>query len=300
MIDPITYSELLAGDVMGNIYESFAGLDGGGNVAASLATSWEAHDDTRGFRFHLRSGVTFHSGRTFTAADVKWSLEQLLIPGNRGGLNAKYAASIEGADAVQSGDTEELSGITIVDELTLDVRFREAEVLFPIYPIYLMDRGVVDAHGEDWSSKVSAGTGPFAFVEWRRGQVLRLRAHDGYWGGRPAIDGVDFMIVPSYETAISMYEAGELDLAVVEPPFTRRVVKDPRLEPELLMTPAAQIQYMGMNQTLYEPFTDIRVREAICRAIDLVPQRVRESGGRTPRPPSAPCRGRRATRPPRC
>ena len=66
-----------------------------------------------------------------------------------------------------------------------------------------------------------------------------------------------------------MYEAGELDLAVVEQPFTRRVVKDARLEPDLLMTPAAQIQYLGMNQNLYEPFKDIRVREAICRAIDL-------------------------------
>ena len=134
MIDPITYSELLSGDVLGNIYESFARLDAEGNVVPSLATSWVAHEDNRGFRFHLRADVSFHSGRTLTAADVKWSLEQLLIPGNRGGLNAKYAASIEGAGAVQSGDTEELSGITAVDELTLDVRFREAEVLFRSIP----------------------------------------------------------------------------------------------------------------------------------------------------------------------
>ena len=227
MVDPITYSELLSGDVSGNIYESFARLDAEGNVVPSLATSWVAHEDNRGFRFHLRADVPFHSGRTLTAADPA------------------------------------------VDELTLDVRFREAEVLFPIYPIYIMDRGVVDEHGDDWWRKVSAGTGPFSFVEWRRGQVVRLEAHDEYWGGRPAIDGVEFLIVPSFETAISMYEAGELDLAVVEQPFTRRVVKDARLEPDLLMTPAAQIQYLGMNQNLYEPFKDIRVREAICRAIDL-------------------------------
>ena len=149
------------------------------------------------------------------------------------------------------------------------MRFREAEVLFPIYPIYIMDRGAFYDHGEDWPSKVSAGTGPFSFMEWRRGQVVRLAVHDEYWGARPNIDGVDFLIVPSYETAISMYEAGELDLAVVEQPFTRRVVKDARLEPDLLITPAAQIQYLGMNQNLYEPFKDIRVREAICRAIDL-------------------------------
>ena len=148
MIDPITYSELLSGDVIANIYESFAALDAEGNVVPSLATSWEAHEDNRGFLFHLRPDVTFHSGRKLTSADVKWSLEQLLIPGNRGGLNAKYAESIEGAEGVQAGETKELSGITIIDDLTLEVRFHEAEVLFPIYPIFIMDRGVVAEHGE--------------------------------------------------------------------------------------------------------------------------------------------------------
>lgn len=55
MIDPITYFELLAG----NMYESFSGLDADGNVVPFLATSWEAHDDNRGFRFHLRARVSF-------------------------------------------------------------------------------------------------------------------------------------------------------------------------------------------------------------------------------------------------
>jgi peptide/nickel transport system substrate-binding protein len=258
MIDPITYSELYAGDVLGNIYESFTGLDAEGSVAPALAASWEPHEDNRGFRFHLREGVRFHSGRELTAADVKWSFEQLLVPGNRGGLNAKYAASIEGAEDVESGKTTELSGVTIVDDHTLDVRFRHAEVLFPIYPLYIMDR-----------ADVSAGTGPFAFSEWKRGQVVRLRAHRDYWGGAPGIDGVDFVIVPTDETAISMYEAGELDVASVEPPATRRVLADERFAGERMTKPAAQIQYLGMNQNLYPPFRDVRVREAICRSLDL-------------------------------
>lgn len=269
MIDPITYSELLAGDVIGNMYESFTGLDADGNVVPSLATSWKAHDDNKGFRFHLRAGVRFHSGRELTADDVKWSLEQLLLPGNRGGLNAKYAATIEGAEDVESGTTRDLRGVTVLDDHTLDVRFRAPEVLFPIYPIYIMERRAVEQGGEGWATRVSAGTGPFAFAEWKRGQAVRLRAHREYWGGAPEIEGVDFLIVPSDETAISMYEAGELDVAAVKPPATRRVLKDERFRAELLTKPAAQIQYLGMNQALYPPFRDIRVREAVCLALDL-------------------------------
>ena len=268
MIDPITYSELLAGDVIGNMYESFAALDESGETVPSLATSWEVHEDHLGFRFHLRRGVRFHSGRELTGHDVAWSLAALLIPGNRGGLNAKYAAAIEGADAVRAGETDALSGVTVVDDHTVDIRFGAPEVLFPIYPIYIMDRGIEAEHGKQWWRSASAGTGPFRFESWDRGRSVRLAAHEAYWDGAPQVAGVDFYIVPSDETAISMYEADELDLVLPKPPATRRVLQDPSFEDERVVVPSAQIQYLGMNQSLYEPFRDIRVREAVCRALD--------------------------------
>jgi ABC-type transport system substrate-binding protein len=68
MVDPITYSELVAGDVMKNLYEGFTEIDKDGNVIPALAVRWEANPDNRGFRFHLRKGVKFHSGREFTAS----------------------------------------------------------------------------------------------------------------------------------------------------------------------------------------------------------------------------------------
>src|SRR5262245_31766277 len=90
MVDPITYSELVAGDVMKNLYEGFTEIDKDGNVVPALAVRWEASPDNKGFRFHLRKGVKFHSGREFTAKDVKWTFEQILLPGNKGGLTLTY------------------------------------------------------------------------------------------------------------------------------------------------------------------------------------------------------------------
>ena len=46
------------------------------------------------------------------------------------------------------------------------------------------------------------------------------------------------------------------------------MLKDRRFKDELIQVPAAQIQYLGMNQTQYAPFEDVRVREAICIAVD--------------------------------
>lgn len=269
MIDPITYSELVAGDVMGNMYEGFTGIDANGKVVPALAESWEAHDDNLGFTFHLRPGVKFHSGRDFTAKDVKYTLEELLKPGNKGGLNARYLDNVVGAEAVKNGDTTDLEGVTVKDDLTVDIRFSQPEVLFPIYPIWFMDSGIVDELGADWAQKASAGTGPFKFAGWNRGQDVKLVANTDYWGEGPFIEGVDFEIVPTDDTAISMFEADELDLVYINNAAEgRRILRDPQFADNLIKVPAAQIRYLGLNQTQYEPFKDKRVREAICKAID--------------------------------
>ncbi len=271
MIDPVTYSALIAGDILKNIYQGFTDTDENGRIVPVLAERWEAHPDNLGFRFHLRRNVVFHSGRPFTARDVKYTLEQLLIPGNRGGLARQYVERVEGARAVIDGQTRELSGVRIVDDHTLDVRFTAPDVLFPIYPFMFFDSATIAERGLPYFQQTSAGTGPFKFVQWRRGQDVRVEAHRQYWGGAPRVDGVTWVIVPSDETAITMYEAGELDVLNLTGgggDVARRAMRDSRLRPQAITSPVAQINFLGMNQNLYAPFRDRRVREAFCISID--------------------------------
>lgn len=268
MVDPITYSELVAGDVMGNIYEALTGLDASGKVVPMLAESWEPLEGNLGFRFNLRKGVKFHSGRDFGAKDVKYTFEQLLTPGMKGGLGARYLNVILGAEAVKDGTASELEGITIVDDHTIEIAFTKSDVLFPVYPIYIMDAGIVEEHGDDWATKASAGTGPFKFVSWTLGQSVDLDAFANYWGGEPAIDGVNFLVVPDANTAMSMFEADEIDLLYAPPELNRRILTDDALSAETLKVPAAQIRYLGMNENVYEPFKDVRVRQAVCMSLD--------------------------------
>ncbi len=268
MMDPITYSEIVAGDVLTNIYEGFSQVEDDGRVTPALATRWEMFDDAKGWRFHLRRGVKFHSGREFTANDVKFTMETLMTPGMKGGLTTTYLKSIVGAKAMSDGAAREIAGIKIVDDYTVEIRLTEADVLFPIYPFYFMDRRVPAEHGPDWMTKVSAGTGPFKFVHWKRGVEIKLDAHKDYWGGAPTIEGVQFLIVPSGDTTVTMFDAGEIDFAYIPESAVRRVMTDPRYKDVLIQAPRAQARYLGMNQNLYAPFKDRRVREAVSIAID--------------------------------
>jgi peptide/nickel transport system substrate-binding protein len=268
MVDPITYSELVSGDILQNVYEGFVGLDDDGNIAPALATSWTADADNLGFTFKLRDGVKFHSGRPFTAKDVKYTFEELLKPGSKAGLGAEYLDTVIGAEEMKAGSATDLKGVEIVDDLTVHVRFTRATVLFPIYPFLIMDSGIVAEAGPEWYLKVSGGTGPFKFVSWDRGQSVKIAANKDYWGGAPKVDGVDFLIVPSGDTAVSMYEADEIDVVYADPATVRRILKDSQFDGQTIDSPAAQVQYLGMNQNLYPPFKDIRVRHAVCIAFD--------------------------------
>jgi oligopeptide transport system substrate-binding protein len=268
MIDPVTYSELVAHDVMGPLYEGFTSTAADGTAVPALALSWTGSADGKVLTFRLRPEVHFHSGRIFGAKDVKYTFEALLCPGSKGGLNAPLLANVTGAKDFAAGKATEIAGVKVIDPLTVEVDFDKPDVLFPIYPFQFMDAGIVAEQGPDWMTKVSAGTGPFKFVTWKRGVEVDEAANPAYWGGAPKIDGIRFVIVPSGDTAVSMYDAGELDFVVVPENAYHRVLDDPRYSAGLIKVPKAQINYLGMNQALYAPFRDARVREAISLVIN--------------------------------
>ncbi|HYB11143.1 MAG TPA: ABC transporter substrate-binding protein [Alphaproteobacteria bacterium] len=267
-IDPITYSELNSYQILEQVYEGFTAITPDGRAVPALAESWSPLASGDGFRFKLRKGVKFHSGRPFTAKDVKYTFEQLLRPGAQGGLSVQYLANIIGADEMRAGKATELTGVIIVDDYTVDVSFTRPDVLFPIYEFFFMDSGIVGERGPDWMTKVDAGTGPFIFKKWERGTEVDLVANPDYWGGAPKISGVQFLIIPTGDTALSQYDAGELDLVSLPENAYRRALSNPDYAKEIIKVPKAQVRYMGMNQKLYAPFKDQRVREAISLSID--------------------------------
>jgi oligopeptide transport system substrate-binding protein len=267
-MDSIANSDKVANVILKNVYEGFTEERGDGTIVPALATSWDVLSQGRAIRFHLRTGVLFHSGRAFTAKDVKYTFETLLAPESRSGVTAEYLDDVVGAADVRSGKTKELEGVRIIDDHTVEIRFTKPDVLFPIYPIQFMDSGIVAELGPDWMSKASAGTGAFKFKRWRRGEEVDLEANQSYWGGAPKIDGVRFLIVPNLDTALSQYDAGELDVLDVQEAIFRRVLRDASYADQIQKTPRAQSRYLGMNQNLYAPFKDIRVRQAISLSID--------------------------------
>lgn len=269
-IDPFVFPGLVSSGVLRQVYEGFTAIDDAGNAVPALATRWESPDGGRTWRFTLRPDVRFHSGRPFTAADVLWTWEHHLTRKPQPGYSTFYLRGVEGAAALQQGTAASLAGVEIPDPYTLVVRLTEPDALFPLYPFLFVDRGMEAEFGPAWHERASGGTGPFRLVSWQHGESVRLEAHAGYWGGAPAVEAVSLTVLPDTNTLLARYDAGELDVAPLPDNAVRTVVRQPRYDGQIAAFARAQVRYLALNQDLYPPFRDRRVREAVGLALDRV------------------------------
>jgi ABC-type transport system substrate-binding protein len=266
--DPFSFFGLTTYNILSQVYEGFTALTPDGRVNPALATSWQTSDGGLTWRIALRQGVRFHSGREFTADDVRWTLTEMLKPRRQPGIGAFELRRVVGAGEVREGRSEGLAGVTVVDRYTVEVRFVEPDALFPLVPFFFVDSGIEAEGGPGWANHISAGTGPFRLTAWRRNQEVVLTANHDYWGGPPGVETVRFAVIPHPETLLARYDAGDLDFAVIPESMARSVVGDPRYADRRLTFPRSQLRYLGLNQALYPPFRDGRVRQAVALALD--------------------------------
>ena len=76
------------------LFDGLTAHDGENNVVPGLAESWDFDEQTNTYTFHLKSGVTWHDGEPFTAADVKFTIEAIMNPDN-GSENAPNFEDVE-------------------------------------------------------------------------------------------------------------------------------------------------------------------------------------------------------------
>ena len=77
-LDPSEAFTFEALEVVGNVFETLTRLDRSARIVPWLASSLEAEDGGRRYRFRLRPGLRFQDGRPCTSRDVRHSFERLL------------------------------------------------------------------------------------------------------------------------------------------------------------------------------------------------------------------------------
>lgn len=256
-LDPPRGNDIRSLQVIEQIYDTLVVQGEDLELQPALAESWEQLDD-RTWEFRLRSGVVFHNGEPFTAADVKFTYDRILDPDTGSPV------------AFLLGPVKE---VEVVDDLTVRIR---TEV--PFAPIVrhlahpamsILNEKAVREAGDNYGTRVAVGTGPFRFVEWVRGSHIVLERNPDWWGGDVLSEKIVFRIIPDDTVRAIELETGGVDIAFNLDPIDRmRLEGDPNVNISVVET--ASTTYIGFN-VQKPPFDDVRVRRAIAHAIDVDP-----------------------------
>jgi ABC-type transport system substrate-binding protein len=274
-LDPACASDAGSAEYIVEVFSGLVGFDPDLNVVPDVAESFEASPDGTVYTFHLRSNVLFHdASRRVTAGDFKFSIERALNPDTLSTVGEVYLNDIVGADAYADGDADEVSGLKVIDDNTLEITINEPSAFFLYkltYPTsYVVDqREVREAtcfEGAEWTLNPN-GTGPFKLDEWELGQKITLVSNDGYYlEPKPSLAKVTYLL--SGGSALTMYENDEIDLTGVGVNDIERI-SDPNeaLNAEFHQFDSLDVFYIGFN-TEEPPFDDVKVRQALAMAID--------------------------------
>ncbi len=272
-LDPYSYGDTFTLSVLNHVYEGLVRYTGDLKIEPALAESWETVSPTV-WRFKLRQGVKFHNGNPFTADDVVASLER-----------------VTHADSPLKGNLPAYKSSKTIDDFTVEI-----EVNGP-YPLLLNDLTNIFVFDKEWlvannsllptdsgkgvkgyATDNANGTGPF-IVESRRADSKTVYVKNPNWWDKPQhnIDTIEFLPIASASTRVAALLSGEIDFTNVAP------LQDlPRLSasPDVKVLQTNELRTVifafNLGDKLFEsdvkdknPLKDIRVREALYRAIDI-------------------------------
>ncbi|MFC1959652.1 ABC transporter substrate-binding protein [Chloroflexota bacterium] len=270
-LEPGLVKELVAGQIALNLHAGLFTYDATNNVIPYLVESYDVSDDGTVYTFNLREDALWHNGRPVAAEDFKLGWERYLDQNVGAQTAGEPFFAIVGGEEMWNGEAIELAGAVAVDDHTLEVTLTGPSLTFlqnlAVPVMWVVPSEAVIEGQPQWVGD-PVGAGPYRFVEWTPNVHIVLEANEDFFLGKPAVDRIEFVIVPDTSTSLAQYEAGELDIVEVPPSDLERVTNDAVLGEQLAHFTRAQLRYAGMNQSMFEPFQDARVRQAFNYAID--------------------------------
>jgi peptide/nickel transport system substrate-binding protein len=255
-LDPVNMLDLGTYAVVSQAFEYLVGLGEDGNIAATaLATEWQPNADASAWTFKLRQGVTWHDGSPFTAADVVGTIERMVAAG--AGL----------AGIVSEGATEAADDYTVV--INLDSPNGNLPVLVSLFNPQSLITPVDYSSGTTLDERKS-GTGAWMLEDFDpSGYRASFVPNPNWWGGAVKLDRVTLQGFETGGTKVAAFAAGEIDIIQdfsISDGAT--LLQDDGVK--VIRPPAANHRQLWFNTQLPadSPFTDPRVRQAVCYAVN--------------------------------
>jgi len=159
--------------------------------------------DGKTWTIHIRSGIKWQDGVPLTAADVAFTFEYIVKNGMANFTNSTYG--IKSAIALDP---------TTVRIVCSHPKADLESMWVPIVPKHIWQNVPPKIAANSYNAKLPlVGSGPFQTVEFKKGSYIHMVRNPTYWGPKPAIDDVYFLMYQDADTMVTDLKAGNLDAA---------------------------------------------------------------------------------------
>jgi oligopeptide transport system substrate-binding protein len=180
---------------------------------------------------------------------------------------------IKNATAVNEGEVpvEEL-GVSAPDDYTLEVNLENPvpyfESLASFTTYYPLNEDFVEEQGDSFATSTDTllFNGPFTLENWEStASSWELVKNEDYWDAETVqLDKMTFEVVKDPQTAVDLYESGEVDRAGL----SSDLVDQYQTHDHYQVFPEASLFYLKMNQTQSDALANQKMRKAIAMAVD--------------------------------
>ncbi len=193
-LNPLLNSSKSYSEISGLIFQSLVEYDKNLRITPVLAQNWGFENGSSKLVVKLKNNVLWSDGESFTAGDVKFSLDTI-----KASKDSIYKNNIEHIYSYKVKDNETI-------EIVFDQPFAAAidMLSFPIIPQHIY-KSNLDA--------VPVGTGIFKVSEYNKFKSMELIYNDKWNGeGKPYIEKIKVTFINDIEAFSTAFQSKELDL----------------------------------------------------------------------------------------
>lgn len=269
-----------------------------------LTESFEVSNDGLMYEFTLRKDLKFSDSSPLTSSDVKWSWERALRKSTGQSRANGVLGVIQGASAVASGDSDELTGVEIADDRRFNVTLDSPRPDFPMLLSDLVATVLKRDNVEGWDGLwvnddlgtvsqtglvargMPVGAGPFMLTDyayphftggWGGESKCVIERNDYYWGRPAYLDAVIARVYPNLwmdnegtrTRQMRDLEASELDLGMADRDLDDGAdfgVNGSKIERFYI----APITFFLTFNPAHPPLDDVNFRRALVKSADTV------------------------------
>jgi peptide/nickel transport system substrate-binding protein len=178
-----------------------------------IAAEWTVEDLV--VTFTLQPNVTFSDGTPLTANDIAFTIKGMLNPATGSQKQSKFMA-IAGAAEFIDGTADDVSGIVVVDDATIQITLAQPEAPFLFNMRYVWPVPAAALEGQDLANaeffQAPIGAGPFVFESWTTGADFVATANPTFWENpKPAITRVTHRVLADSQTLVLALQNNEID-----------------------------------------------------------------------------------------